>query len=213
MESWIQRAVLTLALMACSATGLAQQDRTVLDDVISPDLERRTIDEDKLDTENLEIGFYAGVISVEDFGSNDVFGARIGLAITEDFFLEANVASATLSETSYEELSGDVRLLSDKDREMVYYNLGLGINLFPGEVYIGRWAFNSNIYLIGGAGNTKFVDTEFFTYYFGGGWRLFLTDWLALRMDFRNHVMEHELFGEPKKIQNLEGHMGLSLFF
>jgi hypothetical protein len=32
-------------------------------------------------------------------------------------------------------------------------------------------------------------------------------------MDFRNHVMEHEIFGEEKKIQNLEGHMGLSLFF
>lgn len=213
MESWIQRAVLILALMACATTGLAQQNRTVLDDVISPDLERRKIDEDKLDSENIEVGFYAGVISVEDFGSNDLYGARLGLAITEDFFLEANVGSATLSETSYEELSGNVRLLSDKDREMIYYNLGLGINLFPGEVYIWRWAFNSNIYLIGGAGNTEFVDTEFFTYYFGGGWRLFLTDWLALRMDFRNHVMEHELFGEPKKIQNLEGHMGLSLFF
>jgi outer membrane beta-barrel protein len=213
MESWIQRAVLILSLALCSATSLAQQSRTVLDDVISPDLERRQIDEDKLDSENIEVGFYAGVISVEDFGSNDLYGARLGLAITEDFFIEANIATATLGTTSFEDLSGGTLLLSDDDREMIYYNLGLGINLFPGEIYLGRWAFNSNLYIIGGAGNTEFADTEYFTYYFGAGWRLFLTDWLALRTDFRNHIMEHELFGEPKKIQNIEGHMGLTLFF
>ena len=213
MESWIQRAVLIMCLVLCSATSLAQQDRTVLDDVISPDLERRQIDEDKLDSENIEVGFYAGVISVEDFGSNDLYGARLGLAITEDFFIEANLATATLGTTSFEDLSGGVRLLSDDEREMIYYNLGLGINLFPGEIYLGRWAFNNNLYIIGGAGNTEFADTEYFTYYFGAGWRLFLTDWLTLRTDFRNHVMEHELFGEPKKIQNIEGHMGLTLFF
>lgn len=213
MESWIQRAFLILSLALCSTASLAQQDRTVLDDVISPDLERRQIDEDKLDSENIEVGFYAGVISVEDFGSNDLYGARLGLAITEDFFIEANLATATLGTTSFEDLSGGVRLLNDDEREMIYYNLGLGINLFPGEIYLGRWAFNNNLYVIGGAGNTEFADTEYFTYYFGAGWRLFLTDWLTLRTDFRNHVMEHELFGEPKKIQNIEGHMGLTLFF
>lgn len=213
MESWIQRAVLILALTVSSTAALAQQSRSVLDDVISPDLERRLIEEDKIDTENIELGFYAGVISVEDFGSNDVFGARIGLAITEDFFLEANVGAAKLSLTSYEELSGETRLLSDSDRNLLYYNLGLGINLFPGEIYLGRWAFNSNLYVIGGAGNTEFASTEFFTYYFGAGWRLFLTDFVALRVDFRNHIMEHELFGAPTKIQNLESHMGLTLFF
>lgn len=212
MESWIQRAVLILAAALCSATGLAQE-RTVLDDVISPDLERRQIDEDKLDSENIEVGFYAGVLSVEDFGSNDVYGARLGLAITEDFFIEANLGTAKLQATTFEDLTPGVLLLSEDDRKLIYYNLGLGINLFPGEIYLGRWSFNNNLYLIGGAGNTEFADTEYFTYYFGGGWRLFLTDWVALRVDFRNHVMEHELFGEPKKIQNLEGHMGLTLFF
>lgn len=213
MESWLQRALLVVTLALCPALGLAQQERTVLDDVISPDLERRQIDEDKLDSENIEIGFYAGALSFEDFGSNDVFGARLGLTITEDFFLEANVATSTLSETSFETLSGDIQLLSDDDRELLYYNLALGINVFPGEIYVWRWAFHSNLYLIGGAGNTDVAGSEYFTYHFGGGWRLFLTDWLALRMDFRNHVMEHEIFGEEKKIQNLEGHMGLSLFF
>src|SRR5688572_31906442 len=119
MESWFQRALLVVTLVLCPALGLAQQERTVLDDVISPDLERRQIDEDKLDSENIEIGFYAGALSFEDFGSNDVFGARLGMTITEDFFLEANVATSTLSETSFETLSGDIQLLSDDDRELL----------------------------------------------------------------------------------------------
>ncbi len=213
MESWFQRFVLTLALVVCSGASFAQESGTVLDDVISPDLERRQIDEDKLDEENLEVGFYAGVLSVEDFGSNDVYGARLGLAITEDFFLEANVATSTLAETSYEALTPNTPLLNEDERELIYYNLALGVNLFPGEIYLWRWAFNSNLYLIGGAGNTEFADSEYFTYHFGGGWRLFFTDWLAMRLDFRNHVMEHEIFGDEKKIQNLEGHVGLTLFF
>jgi outer membrane beta-barrel protein len=207
----LKHILLALALMG-SLPCVAEDQGTLLDDVISPDIERRQIDEDKLDHENIEVGFYGGILSFEDFGSNDVFGARLGLAITEDFFVEANAATSTLEKTSFELLSGDTQLLDDEQRRLIYYTLSLGINLFPGEIYIGRWAFHNNLYFIGGAGNTNFADNEYFTYVFGGGWRLFLTDWLALRVDFRNHLMEHKLFGDEKKIQNLEGHLGFTLY-
>lgn len=213
MESWLQRLVLAI-LVATSAPTLlaADEERTILDDVISPEIERRKIDDDKLDTESLEIGFYAGVLSVEDFGSNDVYGGRMALYVTEDVFLEGNIGFSNLQETSYETLSGETKLLSEDERQLTYYNLNLGLNLFPGEIYLGRWAFNSNFYIVGGAGNTNFADNEYFTYQFGGGFRLFATDWLSLHVDFRNHVLEHGIFGEEKKIQNLESHVGLSLF-
>lgn len=216
MESRFQRFVLacvTATLMATNASALhAEEERTILDDVISPDIERRDIDEDKIDSEILEIGIYGGVLSFEDFGSNDVYGARIALHITEDVFIESNIGFSTLQKTSYETLSGDIILLTDEERELTYYNLSLGVNLFPGEVYLGKWAFNSNLYLIGGAGNTNFASNEYFTYQFGAGFRLYATDWLALNMDFRNHVLTHEIFGEEKEIQNLEATIGLTLF-
>lgn len=217
MESWSQRIVLglLLACFACSAYAAEDEDDSarVLKDIISPDIERRRIEEDKIDQEFIEVGFYAGVISVEDFGSNDVLGARLAMHVMEFVFIEANAGASELNETSYETLSGETRLLSDEERKLNYYNLSIGLNVLPGEVYIGPWAFHNHFYLVGGAGNTLFADNEYFTYHFGGGFRLYATDWVALRMDVRNHIMAHDLFGEEKQIQNLETHLGLTLFF
>ena len=100
MESRIQRIFLMRLFLAAvlavfSSLGFAQDDdseteeKTILDAVIEPDLDRREIDEDKIDSENFEFGFYSGVMSVEDFGSNNVFGYRMAYHISEDWFLEA----------------------------------------------------------------------------------------------------------------------------
>lgn len=216
MESRLQRAVLAFALLWACLPSMAQDTSndtdTLLEDVVNPDIERRKIKEGLIDRENLELGFFAGVLSVEDFGSNDVFGGRAGLYITEDIFIEGNIGFSTVQETSFEELN-NAQLISDDERDLIYYNLNLGFNIFPGELYIGHWTFNHNFYLIGGAGNTSFAGNEYFTYQFGGGLRLFATDWLAFRVDFRNHLFTHALFGPDKEIQNLESHMGLTLFF
>lgn len=217
MESWFQRIFLTTSLLLCALPSHAQDDepereKTVLDAVIEPDLNRRTVKEDKIDTENIEIGVYSGVMSVEDFGSNDVFGYRLAYHITEDWFLEGVYGMTDTGETTAESIFG-IDLVGD-DRKLTYYNMSLGVNLFPGEIFLGRnYAFNSNLYLILGAGNTKYAGDEFFTYNFGGGFRLFITDWAAFRLDFRNHIFTHTILGEDKSIQNLETHLGLSLFF
>lgn len=214
MESWFKRIVLACLVAANTQLACAAEDgheHSVLDDVVSPDIERRKIKDDKIDTENIELGFFAGVLSVEDFGSNDVYGARAAFHVNEDFFVEASVGLSSLQETSFEALSS-AQLLSESERELVYYNLTMGWNLLPGEIYLGKLAFNSNLYLLGGAGNTIFADNEYLTYIFGGGLRLFVTDWLSFHMDFRNHVMRHSLFGEEKKIQNLESSLGFTLF-
>lgn len=223
MESWIQRIFLAVLLAAMTPALWAQdqdqnQDRprtgdTALDAVIDPGLERRRIREDRIDSENFEAGFFAGIMNVEDFGSNNVYGARLAYHLTEDFFLEALYGQTETSATSYETLSGSAQLLSDSQRKLSYYNVSLGINILPGEVFIGTMAFNTNYYIIAGAGNTRFADDEYFTYNFGGGFRFFATDWLALRVDFRNHLFSHSLLGEEKDIQNLESHLGATIYF
>lgn len=212
MDSRFQRFVLALTLALSASSLQAADDNNVLDAVIRPDIERRTIDEDKIDSENIEVGFFAGVLSFEDFGSNDVYGARLAFVVTEDFFLESSIGFSTLQETSWETLDR-ATLLTQDERELVYYNASVGWNLFPGETYIGRYAFHSNIYLVAGAGNTEFGSDEFFTYHFGGGFRFFATDWLALRMDMRNHLLTHSKLGYEKDIQNLEATMGLTIFY
>lgn len=215
MESRFQRFVLALALaLSCSPTlATAQDEPDVLGDIVNPDLERRQIDEDKIDSETVELGIYAGVMSFEDFGSNDVYGLRAALHVSEDFFVEANVGVSKLQETSYERLSGDAVILTEDERDLTYYNLVLAYNILPGEIHIKSRAFYSGLYLLGGAGNTLVAENEYFTYLYGAGFRLAATDWLSLRFEVRNHVMSHSLFGEEKEIQNLEPQLGLTLFF
>ncbi|WP_185234763.1 outer membrane beta-barrel domain-containing protein [Teredinibacter franksiae] len=220
MESRYQRIFLILLALAFVPVAQAQDEEesqadgeTVLDAVINPDLERRSIDEEKIDNENFEFGIFAGVISVEDFGTNNVYGARAAYHITEDIFLEGVYGSTITTETSYETLSGGTPLLTDDQRQFDYYNLSIGFNLLPGEVFVGKYSFNTAYYFIGGVGNTAFADNEYFTYNFGGGFRIFMTDWLAFRLDVRNHLFTHNILGDDKPIQNLETHIGTSIFF
>lgn len=220
METWIQRLFLALMLVGgvtgivCQAQETTEDDDGELGQIITPDIERRQIKEDDLDSEDFEMGMFFGLLSIEDFGTGSVAGVSIAYHISEDFFVEGAYATSRAQETSYELLSGGVELLTDEERDFTYYNVSLGYNFFPGQVYIwDKWAFNSNFYLMFGAGNTEFAGNEYFTYNFGAGLRFYGTDWLALDISMRDHAFEHEIFGESKATNNLETRIGLSLYF
>ena len=150
MEGWLQRIFLITLLSTVSALALGQtssevnEEKTVLDAVIEPDLDRRRVDEDKIDSEDFEFGIFSGVYSFEDFGSNNVFGYRMAYHISEDWFLEGVYGVSEIGKTSFESLSG-TNLLTEDEREVDYYNVSLGVNLFPGEIFLGKnYAFNTN---------------------------------------------------------------------
>jgi outer membrane beta-barrel protein len=182
--------------------------------VIDPQVERREIKEPKIDKEDFELGAFVGVISIEDFGSNLVYGARLAYHITDGFFVEGTVGRSEGGLTSFEILSGGAELLTDDERVYTYYNLNLGYNILPGEVFIGEGhAYNTNLYLIAGLGSTEFAGDERFTVNFGAGYRFLLTDSVALHLDFRDHLYDIDIFGEEKTVHNLEGTFGVTVFF
>lgn len=182
--------------------------------VIQPDLERRVYTEADIDTEDFEIGAFAGVLNIEDFGSSPVYGVRAAYHITEDFFLEAAYGQSEADETSYELLSGAARILTGDQRDYTYYNLSVGYNILPGEAFIGsKWAFNTALYIIAGVGSTDFAGDSEFTVNFGAGYRFLLTDYLAVHIDVRDHVFDSDLLGESKTTHNLEATGGLTIFF
>lgn len=221
METWIQRLFLSAALLALTgiSSGVYAQDESASEDdeleqIIAPDIKRRTINEDDLDSENFEVGAFFGLLSIEDFGTNPVVGFTFAYHITEDFFVEAAYGTSEADKTSYELLSGGVELLTDEERDLAYYNISLGYNFLPGQIYFSdKWTFNTNFYVIAGAGNTDFAAKDYFTTNFGAGLRFYSTDWLAFDLSMRAHNFEHELFGESKSITNLESRLGLSIFF
>lgn len=184
------------------------------DQVVRPEIKRREVREDAIDTEDFEIGAWAGIMSIEDFGTNFIYGARGTYHVTEDIFLEATYGKTKADETSFERLSGAATILTDDERDLDYYNLSFGFNLFPGESFIGeRWAFSSAFYIIGGVGSTNFAGDDMLTWNAGFGYKVLLNDWLALRVDARDHVFDLDLLGESRTTHNLEFSGGLSIFF
>lgn len=205
---------LLLALLPWQSLSAAGGMESGREPVILPDLGRREIVEPEIDTEDFEISLFAGALSIEDFGTNPVYGARLDYHLSEDFFLQVDAGYSRASKTSYELLSGSAQLLTDSERDFTYYNLSLGYNLLPGEVFIGKGkAFNTHLYLIGGAGNTTFAGDDHFSINLGLGYRFLLTDVFALRLDVRDHLFDSDLLGEDKTTHNIELSGGLSLFF
>jgi len=214
MESRIQFVLLSvlLGMTAAPAHSDTKADELELEPLVVREPARREVDVDALDTENWEIGAFGGVMNVDNFGTEPVYGVRMAYHITESFFVEGQYAKTELGETSFERLSGGAPLFVDRD--MTYYNLSLGWNVFPGESFVGgRWAFKGGLYLIGGVGATDFAGDNRFTWNAGVGYRFIATDWLALHVDVRDHVFKSDLLGEDETYQNIEFSGGLSLFF
>ncbi|HEX7079689.1 MAG TPA: outer membrane beta-barrel domain-containing protein [Gammaproteobacteria bacterium] len=206
--------VLSLALTGCGRHRLVETADADTPPVIEPDVERRTIEPADIDTEDFEIGVFAGQLSVEDFGVNTVVGARFAYHITPGFFVELAGGDTKTEETSFERLSGAAQLLTDEEREYSYYNVSLGYNILPGESFIGRnRALNTSLYLIGGVGKTSFAGDDRFTMNVGMGLRLLPLDWLAVHADVRDHVFDIDLLGQEKTSHNLECHVGVTFFF
>ena len=201
-------------LQACSLLRTDEPDYQSSDQAVEPELERRVITEADIDTEDFEVSAFVGAMNVEDFGTNRVIGARVGFHFTEDFFGDISVGRTDTDQTSFEKLSGGARLLSGGDRRLEYYIVSLGYNILPGEVFIGSdHAFNSALYLIAGIGNTEFAGDSHFTANLGVGFRLLMNDWIALHLDFRDHIFESDVLGSDKTLHNLEGTTGISFFF
>jgi len=226
MESRIRVLFLIISMISfsgCAATknlfGVGSEEASqpssgAPEQVIDPAVERREVKEPKIDREDFEVGAFVGIMSIEDFGSDVVYGVSFAYHVTEGFFVEATVGQTEAGLTSFEVLSGGAPIIADDDRSYTYYNLNLGYNILPGEVFIGEGrAYNTNLYLIAGLGSTRFAGDDRFTVNVGMGYRFLLTDSIALHLDFRDHLFDIDLFGEEKTAHNLEFHFGATVFF
>ena len=219
MASGLRLLLLTGLAAATTGCSLFGRDNPPLEDtsasapVISPEVERRQITTPKIDTEDFEITGFVGLLSVEDFGSNTVYGARAAYHVSEDFFLEGTYGQTGNVDLSSEEVLNNVDLLGS-DRKYSYYDLALGWNVLPGEVFLGKnHAFNSALYVLAGAGNTSFAGDDRFTLTFGAGYRVLATDAIALHFDVRDHLFNNDITGEDKTTNNIEFDLGFSWFF
>jgi outer membrane beta-barrel protein len=214
MENWNKCVLLTAALSGIGAGHAHGESERNASQVINPEIERREVPPVSINREDFELGAFAGIISIQDFNSEVVYGVRGAWHVTEDFFFEASYGTSEGDLTSYEKLSGGAPLFSDSERDYSYYNLNLGWNVFPGEVFIfDKYAFKSDLYFIGGAGNTDFLGDNWFTVTVGAGYRLQLNDNFSWRIDVRDYIYDREAFGNEETTNNIEWSTGLTFFF
>jgi outer membrane beta-barrel protein len=203
---------------APAAEDGASTDRTADDEgtpprVIEPEVERRKIKVPRIKSQDIELGGYLGTLNIEDFGAHRVFGVQVGYHVTEDFFLQVEAGRSKAGRTSFETLS-NISLLTDNERWFKYYDLSVGYNFLPGEVFIGRnHAMTSSFYILAGVGAVDFGGDSKFTGNFGAGYKILPTDWLAVHVAVEDRVFNSDLLGVNKLASNLEAHLGLTFFF
>src|SRR6201999_3077344 len=56
--------------------------------IVEPQVTRREVKTPKIKAKDFEIGGYFGALSIQDFGTNAVYGVRGAYHVTEDLFLE-----------------------------------------------------------------------------------------------------------------------------
>ena len=206
--------IVCLAAFLSATRVAAQSDDDEQSNLIEPQIERTEFDESLIETDDFEIAAYAGYLAVENFDTNIVYGAKLGYHVTEDFFVQFSYGTTEVGETSFEILSGGAPLLSEDERELVYYLFTLGFNLFPGEAFVtDSTTFNTVFYLTGGIGNTEFAGDDVFTIVYGVGHRTLFADGFSLDIEMRDLIFEQDIFGEEESTNNLEFTVSLNLFF
>ena len=209
-----RQALLASALAAASWSALAADPPAPPNDqVVVPQVDRHDLEVPKFPSNDFEFGLYTGSYSTQNFGTSWVYGAKVGYHITEDFFVEGVYGQTNVSDELFRQiLPGGV--FPQEKQKLAYYNLSIGYNLLPGEIFLGaRRARPSQFYLVAGVGSTKFADQRRPTFNVGFGYRVYLADWAALQLDLRDHVFSLDLLGTRQSTQNVELTAGLSFFF
>jgi outer membrane beta-barrel protein len=206
-------AFLLAALTAAPLLARAADERPPNEQVIEPQVDRREVKLPKFPSNDWEFGLFSGTYATQNFGSSFLWGGRLGYHVTEDVFVEAVYGRTRVSDENFRQiLPGGV--FPQPRTTLYYYDLSVGYNVLPGEVFLGKsYAKPSALYLIGGIGSTSFLEQRRQTVNFGLGLRVFLKDWAALQVDMRDHIYSLDLLGRRQNTQNLELSAGLTFFF
>lgn len=196
-----------MLLALCPLATLAQSSPGIK--VIDPDKKVPTANAAALDTEHFEVGFYTGLLSVEDFNTNPVFGAALRYYVSEKFFIEGNVGSSSTRRANAE---GDLDF--NPERDMTYLGMIAGYQVLKGRSFWGKKRkYNTGFYLLGGVEQVDFAEDSNVGGVIGISYKTILTDWLTINLDFKDHFVNRNFLDEEKMTHNTEITFGINTIF
>ncbi len=204
MEYWFQRVLLTLRrslfIICCINVHYVLAE------------EAPQQNPDSIETEYFDIGLFTGVLNIEDFSSELVYGMNITFNANENYFIQFNYLSADTGLSSFEESQG--QLLTGSDRSFNHFDFLLGYNLFLGDHFTTDTVTRlSSLYLVSGVGDTDFGGEESFTFTMGLGYQIALKRNILLRVDYRDYIYKTNIIGENNSTHNTQLTAGVSYLF
>lgn len=160
----------------------------------------------------VEVGFYTGSLSVEDFGSNLVTGLELTYFLTPKWLIQANYGISEVDRAAFE--TSDRPFLARDDRDFEYFSITGAYRIVEGRSFFGeRSKFDSAIFAIAGPNRVGFAANKDWGLTFGLSYRMAFNDWLSANLDFREHMFERDFIGDKKRTLNSEMRIGLNASF
>src|SRR6202140_4645381 len=97
--------------------------------IIEPQVNRRVVKTPKIKAKDFELGGYFGALSIQDFGTNPVYGVRAAYHVSEDIFMEGFLGRSRAGDTTLEDVFPAITILSESGRRFTYYDLDVGYNV------------------------------------------------------------------------------------
>ncbi|MCC7539651.1 MAG: outer membrane beta-barrel domain-containing protein [Deltaproteobacteria bacterium] len=164
-----------------------------------------------------ELSIFGGIYSADLLSSTWQAGGAYTFHVGEDLGLEASFTYAAPTDRLVRIVENRVgmTLLRDRDDTPALVFLGhLVWSLAYGKMrWFGSGITRFNFDLALGGGVTDDETAAGLTFSGGVGFKLYVAQWLGIRIDVRDHVLAQEVLGETQIVNNVVVSMGLSIFF
>lgn len=202
----------TIVGLLLSASVLSQEpDKSVK--IIEPQSTIVKADKAEISSGRFELGLHSGMLSVEDFNSNALVGLNATYHINNEFSIALQFGRSDVARATFEDVAnGD--FLAEDERSFEYTQLVGGYRLFHGRSYSSESSkYNSNIYLLLGAGNIDFAGNSETGLVIGSSYKTVLKDWVTWDLTIKDHIVDRSFLDDSKKTHNVELSIGLNLLF
>ena len=161
-----------------------------------------------------ELSASGGVYAADLLSSSYLLQGAYTYHFVEELALEASFGYSRAESELVEVVEQDTAFTALRlDTPIYIYQGHLLWSLAYGKV---RWFSGGisrfDVHLAVGGGVTDSQTAEGLTLSGGVGFKFFLAEWLALRMDVRDHVLSQELLGVSGVVHNLAATLGFSMF-
>lgn len=161
-----------------------------------------------------EISVMGGIYAADLLSASYLLQAAYTFHVTEDIGLEASFA--------YSEADSQLVRIIEQDRGISLIRIEAPVFVYQAHLIwtlaygklrwfgdgISRFDFNFAI----GGGLTDNQTSRGLTFSAGFGIKFFFDQWFSIRIDIRDQVLQQELLGESRIVNNLTATLGLSVF-